>query len=138
DAGAARQYLFPLAVVAVLVLCWVGRERWGRGPFVALLFFAGTLVPALGLIDVYPMRFSFVADHFQYLASIGVLALVAAGGASLLRRLNATDPVLPQAVGVLVLLVLGALTMLQSTNYTDLPTLWADTLAKSPDCWMAH
>ncbi len=55
------------------------RNRLGRGPLVAVLFFAGTLVPALGFFNVYPMRYSFVADHFQYLASVGLLALLAAG-----------------------------------------------------------
>ena len=48
-----------------------GAAPVGRGPLVAVLFFAGTLGPALGFINVYPMRYSFVADHFQYLASIG-------------------------------------------------------------------
>ena len=54
---------------------WLGRHRLGRGPVVAALFFAGTLGPALGFINVYPMRYSFVADHFQYLAGAGLMAL---------------------------------------------------------------
>ena len=49
-----------------------------RAPLAAMLFFAGTLFPALGFFNVYPFRYSFVADHFQYLASIGVITLVAA------------------------------------------------------------
>jgi hypothetical protein len=35
--------------------------------------------PVLGFFNVYYFRFSFVADHFQYLASMGPLALAAAG-----------------------------------------------------------
>ncbi|MGK4301758.1 hypothetical protein, partial [Klebsiella pneumoniae] len=80
------QYLFPLAVLAVIVSLWLARGKLGKGPLVAVLFFCGTLFPALGFFDVYPMRFSFVADHFQYLASAGLLALLAAGAAALCPR----------------------------------------------------
>ena len=44
-----------------------------------MILFGVTLAPALGFVNVYPFKFSFVADHFQYLASIAVIALVAAG-----------------------------------------------------------
>ena len=53
---------------------WLSRSRIGQGPLVAVLFFAGTLGPALGFVNVFPMRYSFVADHFQYLASLGMIA----------------------------------------------------------------
>ena len=55
-------------------LAWLLRGRIGRGPLAALLFFGGTLLPAIGFLDVYPMRYSYVADHFQYLASLGPIA----------------------------------------------------------------
>ena len=76
DVGLWWQYVFPLATVAVTAGLYVLRKRIGRGPLVAALLFGGTLVPALGFIDVYPMRYSFVADHFQYLAGIAPVALV--------------------------------------------------------------
>ena len=41
------------------------------------LFFAGTLFPALGFFNVFPFLYSSVADHFQYLAGIGVLVPLA-------------------------------------------------------------
>ena len=76
------QYLFPAAAVLVAVaLGWLSR-RW-RGPLAGFLFFAGTLFPALGFLNVYPFRFSFVADHFQYLACLGVIVPCAAGLARL-------------------------------------------------------
>ena len=61
------------------------RRRW-RGPLAGLLFFVGTLFPVLGFFNVYPFRYSFVADHFQYLASLGIIALASAGVALLLER----------------------------------------------------
>ena len=67
---------------------WRLRRRW-RGPLAGLLFFAGTLFPVLGFFNVYPFRYSFVADHFQYLASLGIIAVVSAGAAHLgLERLG--------------------------------------------------
>jgi tetratricopeptide (TPR) repeat protein len=138
DAGAAWQYLFPLAVLAVLAAAWVGRRTWGRGPLAACLFFAGTLVPALGFIDVYPMRYSFVADHFQYLASVGLIVLVVAAGRAVLHRLGPAGRVAAAVAGAAVLIVLGVLTWRQAGIYKDLPTLWRDTIEKNPGSWMAH
>ncbi len=142
DASAASQYLYPAAVAGVLALLWSARGRIGRGPLVAALFFAGTLVPALGFVDVYPMRFSFVADHFQYLASLGVLVPLAAGAAELAATIDARAGRWPlrlyrAAVG-LVIVTLAVQTNLQSRIYRNQETLWRDTLAKNPASWMAH
>jgi hypothetical protein len=78
DPAVGWQYLFPLAAASVVVSLWVARRRIGKAPSAAVAFFAVTLFPALGFFDVYPMRFSWVADHFVYLASAGLIALVAA------------------------------------------------------------
>ena len=64
---------FFLGGVLALVFILVFWARRVRGPLAAFLFFAGTLFPVLGFVNVYPFLFSFVADHFQYLASIGVI-----------------------------------------------------------------
>jgi tetratricopeptide (TPR) repeat protein len=117
DARDVVQWTWPAAALAVGVGAW----RAGRGPAAALAFFAVTLAPALGFVNVYPMRYAFVADHFQYLASIGVLAMAGAG----LARWG-----LPAAMPVAV--VLGALTAWQCRAYADVATLWTDTLAKNP------
>jgi Flp pilus assembly protein TadD len=121
------QWLFPVAAVGVVAGLWWARRRIGRGPLVAILFFAGTLGPALGFVNVYPMRFSFVADHFQYVAGIGLLSLAAAG----LARV-------PRVFPAVLLTVLGVLTWRQTGIYQNQEVLWRDTLAKNPDCWLAH
>ena len=79
------QYLFPAATLLLLAGLWAWRRR-NRGPLAALLFFVGTLFPALGFLNVYPFRYSFVADHYQYLAGLGVITVVSAGAAQLLGR----------------------------------------------------
>jgi tetratricopeptide (TPR) repeat protein len=127
------QPLLPLAAIALVALLWCLRARIGRGPLAATLFFAGSLFPALGFFDVYPMRFSFVADHFQYLASIGPIILLAA----LVTRIAGQRPAATVGAAAL-LLVLGVLTWRQASAYQTLEALWRDTLAKNPDAWMAH
>ncbi|MFN2579482.1 MAG: cytochrome c-type biogenesis CcmF C-terminal domain-containing protein, partial [Pyrinomonadaceae bacterium] len=49
-------------------------------------YFGGVLLPALGFFNIFPFRYSFVADHFQYLAMIGPLAIGAAGVTRAARR----------------------------------------------------
>ncbi len=138
DARAGWQWLFPLGVLALVYALFRLRARWGRGPLVAVLFFAGTLFPALGFFNVFPMRYSFVADHFQYLASSGLIALAAAGvGLSLARGGRLWQGLLAAAcaVGLATFLVLTAR---QTLIYRDAETLWRDTLAKNPQSWMAR
>ena len=77
------QYLYPAAALFSGVLMWLSR-RW-RAPLAGVLFFIVTLFPVLGFLNVYPFRYSLVADHFQYLASLGIITLVAAGIALLLE-----------------------------------------------------
>jgi tetratricopeptide (TPR) repeat protein len=124
-------YLFPLAALAVLAALWRLRRRT-RGPLAATLLFGGALFPALGFFNAYPFRYSFVADHFQYLASLGVIALAAAGWSRVGPRS------LGRAVPVAVLLALGALTWRQCRMYRDLPTLYRTTIARNPGSWMAY
>ncbi len=127
------QYAFPLAVLAFVgVLIWLARTRGWRGPLVALLFFAGTLLPALGFFNVYPFLYSFVADHFQYLASLGVVVLAASGLASYLRGTALA------VTATAVVALLGVLTWRQAGIYQDSQTLYQATLAQNPDCWLAH
>jgi Flp pilus assembly protein TadD len=123
-------FAFPIAAVLLVVAQFMLRRRIGRGPLVALLFFGGTVLPALGFVNVYPMRYSFVADHFQYLASIGVIVLLVA----LLRRVvEKTTPYMP-----VVLIPLGLMTFTQARIYKNTETLWHDTAAKNPNSWMVH
>lgn len=137
DATVWWQWLFPLGGLALLTILLVLRRRIGRGPLVAVLFFAGTLLPALGFIDVYPMRYSFVADHFQYLASIGIIVLVVSTAAAALSRLGAR-PAVARAASVATVLACAIMTSRQCLAYENLETLWTDTVRKNPGCWMAH
>jgi tetratricopeptide (TPR) repeat protein len=139
------QWIAPIAAAVTLIGLWLVRRRIGRGPVAAAFIFCGVLVPALGFFNVYPMRYSFVADHFAYHASAAFIALVVGTVVTLLRPLFAAETAgtmnespTPYVAAGAVLLVLGLLTWRQSRIYGDEVTLWQDTVAKNPDAWMAH
>ncbi len=138
DPGAAWQYLFPIAFLSAAVLVWGLRNR-SRAPLAVLLYFAITLFPALGFFNVYPFRYSFVADHFQYLASIGPVTAAAAcivQGTGLLKE-GFRRPARWLICGML-LSVLFLLSWKQSEMYSDAGTLYRTTILRNPGCWMAH
>ena len=138
DPRAVSAYAYPAALLALAAALWLMRRR-SRAPLAAFLVFAGSLVPVMGFLNVYPFRYAFVADHFQYHASIAVAVLVAAGIAQVAERAGslASARVIGVATGAL-LLGLGALTWRQAGNYRDAETLYRATIAGNPDGWMAH
>ncbi len=135
-AGVWWQWLFPAAAVGALAALWGLRSRMGRGPLTAALFYVGTLFPLLGFLNAYGMRYSFVWDHWVYLPSLGIFALVAALVVRAAEGLG--KPGMVYGFGAIVLPVLGLLTWRQAGMYTDMETLWRTTLAKNPEAWMAH
>ena len=139
NASDAMQWLYPAGVVAAIALLWFARERIGRGPLAAFLFFVISVSPAIGFVDVYPHRYSYVADHFQYIASVGIITLVvgaiATFGSMLVQRFGMP---FAAAIAAVPLLGFGVNTALQTLAYENHQTLWEDTIAKNPDAWLAH
>lgn len=142
-------YLYPFLSIVLVIVLWQFRRVFGKGPLVAVLIYGGTLLPALGFIDFYFMRYSFVADHLQYLASASLLApFVATIALGLTRILKTASrsrvPVArtshaPHTIcAVVVLTGLAILTWRQAGVYKNEETLWNHTLAENPKCWVAH
>jgi tetratricopeptide (TPR) repeat protein len=139
DARAWWQYAFPAAAAAVIAALYVARHRIGRGPFVAALCYIGALTPALGFIDVYPMRYSFVADHFAYLPIVALIVMLPTAGLRMMDFLpDRSRRAVALSVGAAVLLVLGAATASYARSFQDMRTLWTDSLASNPESWLAH
>jgi len=130
-------YLWTLAALGLCVAIYFGRRLVGRSLEVAIVFFVATMAPLLGFIMLYTFRYTFVADHYQYLACIGPIALVAAG-TSRLGKFGKGGRTISVVVALLVLVILGWLTWRQSATYRNIETLWRTTLARNPECWMAY
>ena len=110
---------------------------WGRPPLFALGYFLVTLLPVLGFLNIYFMRYSLVADQWQYPALIGIVSLVAGLLGWVMERPDAWRKVAMTGGGALVL-ACAVLTFRQTRVYNDEETLWRDTLAKNPKAWVAH
>jgi tetratricopeptide (TPR) repeat protein len=138
DATQWVSYLPLLAVIVILSIFWLKRELWSRAWFFAFAYFMAALLPALGLIDNYIFRFSLVFDHFQYLASIGPLALVGTGLARYSDLIIPKKPLLQLTLCAGLLLILGMASWQRAGVYESQETLWTDTLAKNPNSWLSH
>lgn len=142
DPSVWSQWLYPAGAAALTVILFRFRRRLGLPPLIALLCYAAALFPAMGFITIYPFRFSFVADHFQYLAGIAPVALAAAGMSLGSARVTALLParwktILPPFAGALLLLSLGLASHALCRQYADAETLWSCTLEKNLDCTLA-
>ncbi len=138
SAGDPLDYLWLLAVAGLAVAVFFARRYAGRSIEVALLFFVSTLSPMLGFIMLYTFRYTFVADHYQYLASVGPLALAAAGITTGFHFVERRQRLVRQIICGMVLAALGLLTWRQCRIYADEETLWRATIATNPGSWMAH
>ena len=161
DSSKVLAYLPLLTAFAGLVALWFIRAKWGRALLFAAAYYVVSLFPVLGFFTVFFFRYSFVSDHFQYLASMGPLALAGAGIATIAGRICetprelASDTVPLQNLGNnfgvsrakiglsvalcgILLVSLGFLTWRQTAEYHNLFALYTATLQKNPGCWMAH
>ncbi len=134
DSHAPAAYLPLFAVVAVAVVLWqLRRHAWASAGLFGLGYFVIALLPVLGLFDVFFFRYSFVADHFQYLASAGVVALVASGAATLVRDQTTRESLAAATIGVLGVVSWGYTQAFRSDE-----SLWRDTLRKNPTAYLAQ
>jgi tetratricopeptide (TPR) repeat protein len=134
DAGSWFSYLPLVAVLIILFIFWSKRRSWGRPWFFVFGYFLAALLPVLGLVNISFSRDSLVADHFQYLAAMGPLALVGAGIARVAYFIPGRSW-LPSTLGAGVLLVLGLLSWQRARVYQSDVALWSDALAWNPNSW---
>ncbi|HEV3119656.1 MAG TPA: tetratricopeptide repeat protein, partial [Gemmataceae bacterium] len=137
DAAVWWQYLFPLAALGAVAALWLWRGKIGKGPLVAILFFAGSLLPTLGFVSFYNMRHTFVADHFVYLACVGLVVLAAAVMCRALARWN-VQPAWRASAAAALLIILGITTFQQGLLFVNPENLWTETLEENPGSWLAH
>ena len=136
DAHSPVSYLPAAALVVCLAVFWFYRQTWGRAALFGLGYFVLMLLPILGFLNIYFQAYSLVSDHWQYFAIIGVIALAVA---AVIKAVSATiDVSVGRILGVAVVGTLSLLTWRQTQLYANGESLWRDTLAKNPACWLAH
>ncbi len=138
DGTHASSYLPLAAVCAVFALLWWNRNGRLRPVFFCFAYYLVALLPVMGLVDQYFWRYSFVGDHFQYLAGIGPLALAGAAIASAFALPWKGWPVLAAGACGALLSALAVLTARECPKYHDSEALWRSTVADNPGAWMAH
>jgi tetratricopeptide (TPR) repeat protein len=127
------EFLPGILFLAILVACW----RWrvsapARAVLAALGYYTIMLLPVLGFVSMSYMRLTLVADHFQYIAMMSIIALLVAAAVRWLPGWTWTP------VAVVVLVTLSTLTWAQAAIYRDEETLWTETLKMNPDTWQGH
>ncbi len=131
SAGNPAGWACLAAAAAAVAVLWLLRHRLGRGALAGVLFFVVTLSPVLGFVDYGYMQFSFVADRHQYLAGIGLIAVLVGAAARGASRLPTWRKGAAGAAAV-VLVVLGVLTWRHAEIYRDEVTFFAHVVAHNP------
>jgi tetratricopeptide (TPR) repeat protein len=133
--GLAVLYLLALAGLTGVGI--YAAKKGNRGPVTAWLYYLACLGPALGFFNMFTMNFTWVADHFQYMASLGPIAIAAASLTYGAQRLRLRSWICVSAAST-VLVLLAFRTHTEAYKYHDMKSLWLDTLAKNPACEMAE
>ena len=129
---------YLIAAVALALALWYFRSQLGRGPLAGALFFAVTLSPVLGFVDYGYMQYAFVAERFQYLAGIGVMAVVIGMAAYGVRHVSGLWQKGALGVAAVIMVVLGMLTWRQASIYQDEETFYHHIIALNPQARNAH
>jgi len=138
DDSSVISYLPGLLLVGLLVLFLWYRRSWGRPFLFALGYYTVMLFPVLGFFNIYYMRYSLVADHYQYQSITGVIALLV--GLGTYAYYGWQKKIQRLAIGAVVVVVglLASQTWSMGHIYKNMRTIFLDTVAKNPTCWMAY
>jgi tetratricopeptide (TPR) repeat protein len=133
DPSRVVAWLPDLALVAAFWLAWRFRARCGPMPFLALSWMFLMLAPVLGFVNMSYLKFTRVADHFAYLAAVGILGLYAAAVEAVLRSSWGRIAVGALLAVALIVLDHGRCAALRSSE-----ACWSDVMARHPDAWVAY
>jgi len=136
DVNSPASYLPTLTLLILAITLFLKRETSLKPVFAGFYFFVINLMPVLGFWDIYFMRYSFVSDHWQYIASIGILSLIAHAITKLSDAFRLQY--LKYILTLLIMIPSIMLTRGHTYKYKNNETLWKDTLHENPECWLAH
>ncbi|MFM9098572.1 MAG: tetratricopeptide repeat protein [Phycisphaerales bacterium] len=137
--GAWRGALAVAAGAALFAACAVRARRGTRGPLAWFLVYSAAVFPALGILNLYPLRYAPVAEHFGYVASTVMAAALAWGAVHAWARIDAAGAARRAGAALVaaVAVTLAGLSNAHARAYADAETLWRATLERNPDAWLA-
>lgn len=138
DPASAVSYLPAIMLLAFFLLFWRYRGHWGKALLFGLGYFVVTLFPVLGFFDINFMRFSLVADHWQYTSIIGIIALAVGTTVSSWDHWQSRPRKLGFAIATVLVGLLSVFTWVRCHAYRNPEALYRDTIAKNPKAWMAY
>jgi len=126
------QVLPGLVNAGLLLFCWRRRtEPLARAVLVALGCYILALLPVLGLVTMAYMRITLVADHYQYICLIAVIAPAVAGASSL-------SPKVFRLCVPFILCLFAFISWREAAIFHSEKTFFTAVLRKNPNNWQAH
>lgn len=126
--------VFAALVVLLAISALVAWRRRQRYLLVGWLWFLGTLVPMIGLVQVNRQA---MADRYAYISFIGLFILVCWGVADFAEQRH-LSPVWLRSASVVVLLMLAAVTYRQVGFWGDNLALWTHTVEITQNNYFAE
>ncbi|MCX5823321.1 MAG: tetratricopeptide repeat protein [Deltaproteobacteria bacterium] len=124
------------AVALIILITGISVLLSNRRPYllVGWLWYLGTLVPVIGLVQVGSQA---IADRYTYLPLVGVFIMVAWGAKDLLGGSRGRRAIW-SIVSIAVVVVLVVLTQIQVGHWKDNFTLFSHALRNTERNFMAH
>jgi len=131
-------FLPLLCLAGLMAAFYYYRRKWGRPFLIGSGYFIITLFPVLGFFNIYFMKYSLVADHWQYTSIIGIIALIVGLIAGKYKVWEKRRRRVAISATVILICVLSILSWKRAETFAQPETLWKDTLKNNPECWMAY
>ena len=129
----ARVMLSALVIAAITLLAWWLRRT---SPFVLVgwLWFLGTLVPVIGIVQVGMQS---MADRYTYIPAIGVFIAAVWGFWAFASRVR-ISPVVAVSIGAAVVAMLTVAAHAQAATWATNETLWRQAVLATTNNPRAH
>ncbi|MBN1901498.1 tetratricopeptide repeat protein, partial [Candidatus Sumerlaeota bacterium] len=131
-------FIPAIMILVLIILFFMKRKTWGAPFLFASGYFLITLFPVLGFMNIYYMRFSLVADHWQYFSSISIIALVVGGASWFVKKKGHALSSSGVIAGFLLVCLFFILTFKRNHVFKDPEILWRDNIKRYPEAWLSY
>ncbi|HEY2760222.1 MAG TPA: tetratricopeptide repeat protein [Pirellulales bacterium] len=126
------------AIVVTFLLCQKHMRTWGRSLLFGWSYYCIALLPVMGFTAVGFMKYSLVADHYQHIALLGIVSLLAAGWEFGLAHIRLPLRNAWSLLAPAVIIAFAFQCHRQSQIYRSPIELYEATLRLNPESWLAE